>query len=94
MANTKSETKNPATKVRSRAQLPLKDSTKRKSAETKSSKTKSPSSRKDSKKSDDKSGKGTDLDVAESTKIEPPPPDVAEPDKAKSPEEAEQARKS
>jgi putative ATP-binding cassette transporter len=94
MANTKSETKNPATKIRSRAQSPLKDSTKRKFAETKSSKTKSPSSRKDSKKSDGKSGKGTDLDVAESTKIDPPPPDVAEPDKAMSPEEAEQARKS
>jgi putative ATP-binding cassette transporter len=52
------------------------------------------SSRKDSKKTDDKSGKGTDPDVAESAKIDPPPPDVAEPDKAMSPEEAELARKS
>jgi vitamin B12/bleomycin/antimicrobial peptide transport system ATP-binding/permease protein len=51
------------------------------------------SSRKDSRKSDDKSGKGTDADVAESAKIEPPPPGVAEPDEAISPEEAEQARK-
>jgi vitamin B12/bleomycin/antimicrobial peptide transport system ATP-binding/permease protein len=47
--------------------------------------------RKNSKKSDDESGEGTD---PESAKIDPPPPDVAEPDKAMSPEEAEQARKS
>jgi len=51
------------------------------------------SSRKDSKKSGDKSAKGTVADVAESAKIEPPPPEVAEPDEAMSPEEAEQARK-
>jgi vitamin B12/bleomycin/antimicrobial peptide transport system ATP-binding/permease protein len=49
------------------------------------------SSRKDSKKSGGKSAKGN---VAESAKIDPPPPEVAEPDKAISPEEAEQARKS
>jgi len=50
------------------------------------------SSRKGSKKSGDKSA--NDADVAESAKIDPPPPEVAEPDKAMSPEEAEQARKS
>src|SRR5215510_9616940 len=53
-----------------------------------------PSSRRDSKKSNDRSAKGADADVAESAKIDPPPPDVAEPDKAMSPEEAERARKS
>src|SRR5262245_63656694 len=52
------------------------------------------SSRGNSKKSDDRSAKETDADVAESAKIDPPPPDVAEPDKAMSPEEAERARKS
>ena len=41
----------------------------------------------------DKSANGTDADVAESAKIDPPPPEVAEPDKAMSPEEAERARK-
>src|SRR5262249_20361377 len=51
------------------------------------------SPRKESKKSGDKSANGTDADVAESAKIDPPPPEVAEPDKAMSPEEAERARK-
>src|SRR5215510_6109228 len=51
------------------------------------------SSHNGSKKSDDRSAKITDVGVAESAKIDPPPPDVAEPDKAISPEEAEQARK-
>src|SRR5262245_42118190 len=52
------------------------------------------SSRKDSKKSGDRSAKEAAAGVAESAKIDPPPPDVAEPDKAISPEEAERARKS
>jgi putative ATP-binding cassette transporter len=52
------------------------------------------SSRIDSKKSDHRSAKGAGAEVAESAKIDPPPPEVAEPDKAMSPEEAERARKS
>lgn len=45
-------------------------------------------------KNDDKSAKDTSDDVTESAKIEPPPPEVAEPDETMSPEEIEQARKS
>ena len=45
-------------------------------------------------KNDDKSAKDTSDDVTESAKIEPPPPEAAEPDETMSPEEIEQARKS
>src|SRR5262245_64182851 len=49
--------------------------------------------KKSSKNSGTKSDNATEPDVAESAKIDPPPPEIAEPDETMSAEEIEQARK-
>ncbi|MFZ1211181.1 MAG: ABC transporter ATP-binding protein/permease [Pseudolabrys sp.] len=95
-----------AAKVDSDAQSSDTKSAKAKSArakpsDTKSTTTKSKSgvarksskSRSPAKNVGDKSSEALVADVAESAKIEPPPPGVAEPDKTMSPEEIEKARR-
>ncbi|MGA7036551.1 MAG: ABC transporter ATP-binding protein/permease [Pseudolabrys sp.] len=95
-----------AAKVDSDAQSSETKSAKAKSArakpsDTKSTTTKSKSgvarksskSRSPAKNVGDKSSEALVADVAESAKIEPPPPGVAEPDKTMSPEEIEKARR-
>ncbi|MGB8015270.1 MAG: ATP-binding cassette domain-containing protein [Pseudolabrys sp.] len=95
-----------AAKVDSDAQSSDTKSAKAKSArakpsDTKSTTTKSKSgvarksskSRSPAKNVGDKSSEAQVADVAESAKIEPPPPGVAEPDKTMSPEEIEKARR-
>lgn len=95
-----------AAKVDSDAQSSETKSAKAKSArakpsDTKSTTTKSKSgvarksskSRSPAKNVGDKSSEAQVADVAESAKIEPPPPGVAEPDKTMSPEEIEKARR-
>jgi vitamin B12/bleomycin/antimicrobial peptide transport system ATP-binding/permease protein len=105
----KSSNKQSAAKTSSDAELSARTSSgaKSKSTERKSSQRRTPNTRppddgskkppdrtlKKSGKKGTKSDKEAEPDAAESAKIEPPPPEVAEPDETMSAEEIEQARK-
>jgi putative ATP-binding cassette transporter len=86
---------------KSAAKVDSAKSARAKPSDTKSTTTKSKSgvarksskSRSPAKNVGDKSSEALVADVAESAKIEPPPPGVAEPDKTMSPEEIEKARR-
>ena len=107
MGRAKSSVGKSTAKVASGAKSSETKSTDTKSADRSASKSKSGAAKKSGKPADKsasseatsrKSGAGKQskaegADIAESTKVEPPPPEMAEPDEAMSPEEIEKARK-
>ena len=107
MGRAKSSVGKSAAKVASGAKSSETKSTDTKSADRSASKSKSGAAKKSGKPADKsasseatsrKSGAGKPskaegADIAESTKVEPPPSEMAEPDEAMSPEEIEKARK-
>jgi len=107
MGRAKSSVGKSTAKVASGAKSSETKSTDTKSADRSASKSKSGAAKKSGKPADKsasseatsrKSGAGKQskaegADIAESTKVEPPPPEMAEPDETMSPEEIEKARK-